>query len=130
MGESGYARDGPAVEAELKARDTGAPTLAEGQYAIAVHGVPSRMVNSDSKSLADQLKKATAVKRDGKKDLKPSSVEVLQREDGPVILYQFPRSKEITAQDRRVEFDAHIGRLQVAQSFYLEDMTYQGKLEL
>lgn len=120
----------PVREAELKARDTNAPTLAEGQYAIAVYGVPARMVNSDSKSLADQLKKAATIKRDGKKDLKPSSVEVLQREDGPVILYQFPKTKEITAQDRRVEFDAHIGRLQLAQSFYLEDMTYQGKLEL
>lgn len=120
----------PVREAELKARDTSAPTLSEGQYAIAVYGVPSRMLNSDSKSLADQLKKAATLKRDGKKDLKPSTVEVLQREDGPVILFLFPRSKEIVAQDRRVEFDAHIGRLQLAQSFYLEDMVYQGKLEL
>jgi hypothetical protein len=120
----------PVREAELKARDTDAPTLAEGQYAIAVYGVPGRMVNSDTKSFADQLKKAATLKRDGKKDLKPSRVEVLQREDGPVILYQFPRTKEITQPDRRVEFAAHIGRLQFAQSFYLEDMVYLGQLEL
>jgi hypothetical protein len=120
----------PVREAELKAHDTNAPTLDEGRYAIAVYGVPGRMLNSDSKSLVDQLKKAATLKRDGKKDLKPSSVEVLQREDGPVVLYQFPRTKEITRPDRRVEFDAHIGRLQFAQSFYLEDMVYQGKLEL
>jgi hypothetical protein len=57
-------------------------------------------------------------------------VDVLQREDGPVIVYLFPRSQEITQQDKRVEFDAHIGRLQFAQSFYVDDMNYQGKLEL
>ena len=28
------------------------------------------------------------------------------------------------------EFDAHINRLQFTQSFYVDDMTYQGKLEL
>ena len=73
----------PIRAAELKARDTSAPTLDADHYAIAVYGVPSRMASGDSKSLANQLKKQAAIKRDGKKDLKPSSVEVLQREDGP-----------------------------------------------
>jgi len=120
----------PIRAAELKARDTSAPTLDADHYAIAVYGVPSRMASGDSKNLANQLKKQAAIKRDGKKDLKPSSVEVLQRDDGPVIVYLFPRSKEITRQDKRVEFDAKIGRLQFAQSFYVDDMNYQGKLEL
>jgi len=120
----------PIRAAELKARDTSAPTLDADHYAIAVYGVPSRMASGDSKNLANQLKKQAAIKRDGKKDLKPSSVEVLQRDDGPVIVYLFPRSKEITRQDKRVEFDAKIGRLQFAHSFYVDDMNYQGKLEL
>jgi hypothetical protein len=122
----------PVREAELKSRDTNAPTIGEDHYAIAVYGVPSRLVNADSKSFTDELKKDAALKRDGKKDLKPSSVEVFTREDGPVILYQFarPKDKEITSQDRRVEFDSKIGRLQFTQSFYTEDMVYQGKLEL
>lgn len=120
----------PVREAELKARDTSAPTLDADHYAIAVYGVPSRMASGDSKSLANQLKKQAAIKRDGKKNLKPSSVQVLQREDGPVIVYLFPRSQEITRQDKRIEFGAHIGRLQFAQSFYVDDMNYQGKLEL
>jgi len=80
--------------------------------------------------LSDQLKRAACLKRDGKKDLKPSSVEVLEREDGPVIVYLFPRSHEITAADRRVVFDARIASLDFTQSFYLEDMVFQGKLEL
>jgi len=120
----------PVREAELKARDTNAPTLDENHYAIAVYNVPRRMADADSKSLADQLKKQAALKRDGQKDLKPSSVDVIQREDGPVIVYLFPRSKDISPQDRRVEFEARIGRLEFSQSFFLEDMVYQGKLEL
>ena len=120
----------PVREAELKNRDTTAPTVDDGHYAIAVYGVPNRMANGDSKSLGGQLKKAAVIKRDGKKDLKPSSVEVLQYADGPVIVYLFPRSEEITRQDRRVGFEAKIGRMEFTQFFYTEDMVYQNKLEL
>ena len=120
----------PVRSAELKTRDNSAPTLDESHYAIAVYGLPAAAANGDARQLEDQLKKQASIKRDGKKDLKPSSVEVLQREDGPVIVYLFPRSKEITKEDKRVEFDAQIRRYQLTQSFYTEDMTYQGKLEL
>ena len=120
----------PIREAELKARDTNAPTVDESHYAIAVYGVPSRIAGGDAQKLADQFKKEATLKRDGKKDIKPSEVQVLQREDGPVVVYLFPRSKEITAQDRRIEFDAKLGRLEVSSSFFSEDMMFQGKLEL
>jgi hypothetical protein len=120
----------PVREAELKNRDTTAPTVDEDHYAIAVYGVPNRIANGDSKSLAGQLKKEAAIKRDGKKDLKPSSVEVLQFADGLVIVYLFPRSQEITRQDRRLGFEAKIGRMEFTQFFYTADMVYQNKLEL
>lgn len=121
----------PIREAELKSHDSKAPTLDDdAHYAIAVYGVPSRMSSGSSRSATDQLKKQAAIKRDGKKDLKPSSVQVLQRDSGPVIVYLFPRSKEITLKDKRIEFGAKIGRLQFTQSFYVDDMFYRGKLEL
>lgn len=121
----------PVREAELKARDVNAPTLADdAHYAIAVYGVPTTMTNGDSKKLADECKKKASLKRDGKKDIVPTSVQVLRREDGPVIVFLFPRSKEITKDDRRIEFDAQIEKLTLTESFYLEDMTYQGKVEL
>jgi hypothetical protein len=120
----------PVREAELKARDTSAPVVEEGHYAIAVYGIPERMTRGDSKNLADSLKKEASLRRDGKKELKPSSVEVLPRDDGPVVLYLFPKSNEITQADRRVEFDVKIGRLKFSQPFFLEDMVFKGKLEL
>jgi hypothetical protein len=121
----------PVREAELKARDVNAPTLEDdAHYAIAVYGVPVTMTNGDSKKLADDCKKKAALKRDGKKDIQPSSVQILRREDGPVIVFLFPRAKEITKDDRRIEFDAQINKLTLTQSFYLEDMAFQGKTEL
>jgi len=88
------------------------------------------MTNGDSKKLADDCKKNAVLKREGKKDIKPSSVQVLRREDGPVVVFLFPRTKEITKDDRRIEFDAQISKLTLTESFYLEDMTFQGKTEL
>jgi hypothetical protein len=121
----------PVREAELKARETDAPTLDSDHYAIAIYGVPNRILTGNSlQSIQDHLKKQAAIKRDGKKDMKPSSVEVLQRENGPVIVYLFPRSNEITKQDRRLEFEGQIGNLQVSESFFIDDMNYMGKLEL
>ena len=98
----------------------------EDAYAIAVYGLPNRMTLSDP----EQLKKQATLKRDGKKDMKPSRVELLQKDDGPVIVYLFPRTQEITKDDWKILFDAEIGRLKLGQSFYLDDMVYQGKREL
>jgi hypothetical protein len=121
----------PVREAELKARDVNAPTLEdEDHYAIAVYGVPVTMINGNTKSLEDNCKKNASLKREDKKDIKPSSVQVLRREDGPVVVFLFPRAKEITRDDRRIEFDAQINKLALTESFYLEDMTFQGKTEL
>jgi hypothetical protein len=120
----------PIREAELKARETNAPAVDEGHYAVAVYGVPDRMLNQDEKTLSGTLKKEAVIKRDGKKDLKPSSVEVLRREDGNVLLYLFPRSTEISKNDKHLEFNAKIVRLKLSQPFDVEQMNYRGKLEL
>ena len=116
----------PVRGAELKTHDPNAPIVDEDAYAIAVYGLPNRMTLSNP----EQLKKQATLKRDGKKDMKPSRVELLQKDDGPVIVYLFPRTQEITKDDRKILFDAEIGRLKLGQSFYLDDMVYQGKREL
>jgi hypothetical protein len=119
----------PIREAELKARETNAPAIDEEHYAIAVYGLPSRLAK-DPKGEGDRLKGQASLKREGQKDLKPSHVDVIQRDDGVVAVFLFPRNKEITVQDSRVEFDALIGQYQISQSFQIDQMMYQGKLEL
>ncbi|HTB11263.1 MAG TPA: hypothetical protein VK752_06825 [Bryobacteraceae bacterium] len=119
----------PIREAELKARETNAPVVEENYYGIAVYGLPSKL-GKDPKSEGDHLKGQAALKREGQKDLKPARVEVIQRDDGVVVVFLFPRTKEITAKDSRIEFDATIGQYQIAQQFHVDEMIYQGKLEL
>jgi hypothetical protein len=88
------------------------------------------MIDGSSRTETDRLKKQATIKRDGQKDLKPSNVEVLQRDSGAVVVYLFPKKKEITDKDKRIEFDAKIGRLQFTQSFYVDEMSFDGKLAL
>ena len=120
----------PIRVAELKSQAGEALDFAAEGYSIAVYGLPSVHSYGDPKSLGEPLKKQAVLKRDGKKDVRPSSVEVIQRDTGLVIVYTFPLSAEITKNDKRMEFDAQIGRVAIAQSFDLDQMQFEGKLEL
>jgi hypothetical protein len=57
-------------------------------------------------------------------------VEVFQGENGAVVVYLFPLSAEITNKDRRIRFEAQIGRIVFAETFDLGEMEFLGKLEL
>jgi hypothetical protein len=119
----------PVRSAEVKAHEEDAPDVADGNYAVAVYDVPGVDVNQ--KALASDLKKDAFLKRDGKKDRRPSRVDLLPQDGGlTTIIYMFPRSEEFTTQDQRITFTAQIGRLSVAQYFYTAEMMIQGKLEL
>ncbi len=121
----------PVREAELKARDVTAPTLDDqDHYAIAVYGIPRGILRDDSKIMAEDLKRQALLKREGKKDTKPSSVEILLRDDGPVVLYLFPKSAEFNWRDHKIEFNAQVPGLKFTQAFSFDDMTFHGKLEL
>jgi hypothetical protein len=120
----------PMSSAQLIAHEMNAPAADADHYAIAVYGLPNGIVHGDPNTLAAELKNHAAIKREGKKDMTPSSVEVQPRDEGPVVVYSFPRGNEITRKDHKVEFDAEIGRLKLSGSFALDDMVYQGKIEL
>jgi hypothetical protein len=99
-------------------------------YRIAVYGVPGANFKGDPEELGKPLKNLAALKRAGKKDVRPVRVEVFQREDGLVVVYLFPLSAEISKKDRQLQFEAQIGRIVVAQTFELSEMEFLGKLEL
>ena len=120
----------PVRTAELKVHDNNAPDVDASHYAIAVYGIPDRLIEGDLQKLGDQLRNEASLRRDGKKDFKPSSVKVFDMAAGRVVLYSFPTSNEIARADRRVQFVAKIGRLELDQSFLLDNMVWQGKLEL
>jgi hypothetical protein len=120
----------PVRLAELKAHVVEPPTLDGDGYQIAVYGIPGPMFKEDPKKLGDPLKNTAALKREGKKDVKPVRVEVFQRQDGLVVVYLFPLSAEISMKDGQVQFEALIGRISVAHTYNLKDMQFLGKLEL
>jgi hypothetical protein len=120
----------PVRVAELKAHEPPPPVLSDDGYVVAVYGVPASFAKGDPTSLGKPLKESAALKREGKKDILPSRVEVFELENGVVVAYLFPLSAEIGKKDDVVEFSALIGRLQVSQHFLLAAMQFQGKLEL
>lgn len=120
----------PIRAAELKARAATPHTLSDDGYSIAVYGVPASFAKGDPTSLGRPLKEMAFLKREGKKDVKPVDVEVFELEDSVAVVYLFPLSAEIGKKDAIVEFSALIGRVQVSQHFNLQEMQFQGKLEL
>jgi hypothetical protein len=120
----------PVQLAEFKSHEFEPPTSEGDGYRIAVYGVPGADFKGNPKQLGEPLKNLAALKREGKKDVKPVRVEVFQREEGSVVVYVFPLSAEITRRDGLVTFEARIGRIAVVQQFNIEEMQFQGKLEL
>jgi len=114
----------PIQDALLKSKETGTPSIDDDHYAISVIGVPNRIANSDS------AKPKAELKREGKKTIKSSDARVVAREKGSMVVFLFPRSQEITAQDNKITLEAKVGRMKVTQTFYLSDMNYRGKLAL
>jgi hypothetical protein len=116
--------------AELKTHVVEPPTLEATGYTLAVYGLPGSYFKGDPASLGAPLAREAVLKREGKKDVKPSSVEVFQREQGVVVVYVFPLSAEISKNDGRISFEARIGRLGIMQYFESAELLFQGKLEL
>jgi hypothetical protein len=120
----------PVRAAEFKVHEDPPPTLSDNGYTIAVYGVPVSFAKGDPTSLGKPLKESAALRREGQKDVPPSRVEVFELENNVVVAYLFPLSAEIGKKDEWVEFSALIGRLQVSQHFLIQQMQFQGKLEL
>ncbi|MFB3826013.1 MAG: hypothetical protein ACE15B_04555 [Bryobacteraceae bacterium] len=113
----------PVREAELKTQDSGVPYGDEAHYAVAVLRIPNRLLGNAGKPKAELHRKSG-------KTIKSTSAKVIPRDQNGMVLFLFPRSKEIVPGDQEIEFRARIGTLEIKQSFSLAEMTWHGKLEL
>jgi hypothetical protein len=120
----------PIQLAELRSHEFEPPSMEGDGYRIAVYGIPGADFKGDPRQLGEPLKNLAALKRNGKKDVRPLRVEVFQREEGLVVVYLFPLSAEISKKDGLIQFAAQIGRIVLAQNFELGEMEFMGKLEL
>jgi hypothetical protein len=116
--------------AEVLAAENGSPDWDGDYYAIALYDVPG-ITPALQRTLRAELKQAAFLKRDGKKDVKPDRVEIsLMGGNTARLLYLFPRSAGISADDKAIQFVSQIGRIYVSQSFDVTQMQLQGKLQL
>lgn len=120
----------PVQVAELKRGESTPPTSWVKGYSIAVYGVPWTDAQGDPLKLAQFFTESAFLKREGKPNIKPVRAEAFELEHSVVVVYGFPSWAEISKNDGVLEFVALIGRLQVSQKFNVEDMVFQGKLEL
>ena len=119
----------PVREAQLKLRQESVGAD-EPYYAITISGLPSRIANRDPQELRSRLLSESYLKLKGKKKISLADVKLLTREDTAVLLLLFPKSQEITAGDKEVEFSTRVARMEIKQKFSIEDMTFDGKLQL
>jgi hypothetical protein len=121
----------PIKEAVLKERMDAGGVLAdsakeimedkEDYYAIGVSGIP--------KDLARQLSEAW-LKIPGKPDIQPSKGDFQDRGRTVDLMILFARANPITLADKEVEVVLKISGNDIAKKFPLNEMVFNGKLEL
>ena len=96
------------------------------EYVVVVTGLPARMA-----ALLDPALKDKSIIRAGKKPaMNAKNMDVQRRTQSVDVFYTFPKTQMISADDKEVEVDLHIGPIEAKKKFNLKDMVYNGKLEL
>jgi len=119
----------PIREARRKTHAVEPPAGGADAYVLAVYGVPGGPLTGPPVKLGKPLQRQAVLRRAGKKDVKPLRVEVFPGPDGPIIVYEFPRTMEISKGERNLYFAAVIGRLSIVQAFDTEAMRFEGNVE-
>ncbi len=113
------------------------------EYVIAVIGLPitavgGRAASADSDNtlsqaeeqrLEEHVKSSASILRSGHDPLTPTKVELDQGSDGRMLIH-FSKSDPIKVTDKSVEFRLATNGAEIRKKFPLQDMEYQGKLEL
>jgi hypothetical protein len=119
----------PVRAARLKTHSIELPAGGVDAYVLAVYGVPGGQITGDPIKLGKPLRGQAVLRRAGKKDIRPLRAKVFQGPDGPIIVYEFPRTMEIAKSEKNLSFAAVIGRLSIVQVFDTEAMRFEGNLE-
>jgi hypothetical protein len=113
----------------------------EPHYVIAVIGPPrggaqqregapgGQQRQGPSEEMKQKIKAVTFLHRKGKPDVHPEVVEVVQG-SAQTMVFRFPRTDEITLDDKDVEFSTKMGAIDIKRKFKLKEMVWHGKLAL
>jgi len=98
-------------------------------YVVAISGLPAAMSQRlTDENLAELAKTATLVRKD-KDPIAAENAQKVAGEQG-TLAFLFPKTSEITLDDKEVEFVSKVGRLEVKRKFKLKEMVIADKLEL
>jgi len=120
----------PMRGAQLKNHNVNAPAIDDDHYGVAVYGIPERLLGGDPETFSARVRPEGALKREGKKTIQASSITLLPRDNGSIVVFYFPKKEEISVKDKSIEFSGRVGLVEFEQSFSLTDMIFDGKLEL
>jgi hypothetical protein len=80
--------------------------------------------------MAESMKDTTSLIVHGGEKMAPAKVESVDTADGRTLLFLFPRSRLIEADNKDVVFETSMGPLGLKSKFVLKDMVYDGRLAL
>ncbi len=119
----------PVREARRKVHVVEAPAGGADAYVLAVYGVPGGPPTRGGTQLGKRLRGSAVLRRAGRKDVKPLRVQVFSGPDGPIVVYEFPRTMEIAKGEGEASLRGGIGRLSIVQAFDTEAMRFEGNIE-
>jgi hypothetical protein len=103
----------------------------ESNFVIVASGEPLRaMLRGDPEAVKAAVLGKTMLLRKGKNPIQPSDIQVNAAARNFEIYFTFPRTPEVTAEDKELEFVTKIGDLSLRSKFQLRSMMLNGKLEL
>ena len=101
----------------------------ETHYIVAVVGLPGRMAGFVQRN-PDARQENTVLKRKKKEPINPDDIQVQSQEETASFYFMFPKTDEITVDDKDVEFIMKTQRFEVRRKFKLKNMVFNGELSL
>ncbi len=95
-------------------------------YAISLIGFPARMAQRNPSALASRA----VLKRKNHDPIVAESIAIRPGDPPDGLVFYFPRTDQITLDDKEVEFQLELGRMKIKRKFKLKKMVYNGSLEL
>jgi hypothetical protein len=102
--------------------------------ALAAHAGTAQLATSltprDKLAIVSLHAEGVLIDASGKVLQGPGAEEAAGATGGSLLVFAFPRSSEVNARNREVEFVTQIDDVVIRRTFHVNDMVYNGKLEL
>lgn len=102
---------------------------ADSHYMIQVADMPASIL-TQTDATEPELKQGALLKVKGKFEIAPSRVEMRRGGGEGAMIFYFPRRKDVSVEDKKMEFHMKIGSTTIKRDFKPSEMIANGKLAL